>query len=78
MSALNGNKDIEPDKRVFSDEDWDVIAKYMVGNMYKFRENIIIPTNLGPVKIKTNEEKMVEAAFESCVFKSLVSCVMGK
>lgn len=31
----------------------------------------------GAVQIKTNEEKLVEAAFESCAFKSLMSCVLG-
>ncbi|XP_066144944.1 mitochondrial import inner membrane translocase subunit Tim22 isoform X2 [Euwallacea fornicatus] len=43
----------------------------------RYRENIIIPRNLGPVQIKTNEEKMVEAFFESCPFKVIMSCVAG-
>lgn len=42
-----------------------------------YRENIIIPKMYGAVQIKTNEEKLVEAAFESCAFKSLMSCVLG-
>lgn len=75
MSALNENKDEKLEK--LSENDWDVIAKYLVGNIYKYRENIIIPKDIGPIKIKTKEEKSVEAAFESCAFKSLMSCVMG-
>lgn len=78
MSNLNENKEMDTGKKIFSDEDWDKIAKYMVGNTYKYRENIIIPKNIGPIQIKSKEEKMVEAAFESCAFKSLMSCVMGK
>lgn len=29
-------------------------------------------------KIKTNEEKFVEAALESCFFKSFMACVLGE
>jgi hypothetical protein len=50
----------------------------MIGNNARYRENVIIPRMMGPVKIKTREEKMVEAAFESCAFKTIMSCVLGK
>ena len=66
-----------PDSRQLSSEQWSFLTQYFVGNNYRFRENIIIPKNLGPVQIKSNEEKMVEAFFESCPFKSFMSCVMG-
>ncbi|KAG7212198.1 hypothetical protein KM043_012538 [Ampulex compressa] len=46
-------------------------------NKNRFRDNIIIPRAAGPVKIKTNEEKMIESVMESCVFKSIMSCVLG-
>jgi len=69
----------EIDKRVFfTNEEWDRLAIYMIGNNTRYRENIIIPRMMGPVKIKTREEKMVEAAFESCAFKTVMSCVLGK
>jgi hypothetical protein len=69
----------ESDKRVFfTNEEWDRLALYMVGNNTRYRDNIIIPRMMGPVKIKTREEKMVEAAFDSCVFKTVMSCVLGK
>lgn len=65
-------------KREFTPEEWSYLTKYFVGNNYRFRENIIIPRNLGPVSIKTTEEKRVEAFFESCAFKVIMSCVAGK
>jgi hypothetical protein len=69
----------EGDKRVFfTNEEWDRLALYLIGNNTRYRENIIIPRMMGPVKIKTREEKMVEAAFESCAFKTVMSCVLGK
>uniref|UniRef100_U5EJS0 Mitochondrial import inner membrane translocase subunit TIM22 n=1 Tax=Corethrella appendiculata TaxID=1370023 RepID=U5EJS0_9DIPT len=65
-------------RRIFHDNpDLDSVAKHFIGNNYRFRENIIIPRTYGPVQIKTNEEKMMEAAFDSCAFKSLMSCVLG-
>ncbi|XP_073959451.1 mitochondrial import inner membrane translocase subunit Tim22-like [Choristoneura fumiferana] len=63
--------------RFHEKNDYDSLAKYLVGNNYRYRENIIIPPFLGPIVIKTNEEKMIEAAVESCPFKSLTSCVVG-
>jgi hypothetical protein len=69
----------ESDRRVFfTNEEWDRLALYMVGNNTRFRDNVIIPRMMGPVKIKTREEKMVEAAFDSCAFKTVMSCVLGK
>ncbi|KAG8235414.1 hypothetical protein J437_LFUL015870 [Ladona fulva] len=64
-------------KLKFTQEEWDNIGKYLVGNSQRFRENIIIPKSVGPVKIKTREEKLIEAGFDSCVFKSFMSCVLG-
>ncbi|XP_060533806.1 mitochondrial import inner membrane translocase subunit Tim22 [Cylas formicarius] len=66
-----------PQKRPFTPEEWSYLTSYFVGNNYRYRDNIIIPKNLGPVQIKTNEEKMVEAFFESCPFKVIMSCVVG-
>ncbi|XP_058818381.1 mitochondrial import inner membrane translocase subunit Tim22 [Topomyia yanbarensis] len=61
----------------FPNSELDEVAKHFIGNNHRFRENIIIPKMYGAVQIKTNEEKLVEAAFESCAFKSLMSCVLG-
>ncbi|KAL7729914.1 hypothetical protein ACLKA6_009227 [Drosophila palustris] len=55
----------------------DRMAMHFVGNMHRYRENIIIPKGNGPIKIKTNEEKLIETAVESCAFKSAMACVMG-
>jgi len=65
-------------KKVFLDDvELDKIAMFLVGNQNRFRENIIIPTLMGPVKIKTVEEKRIENVMESCAFKSIMSCVIG-
>ena len=49
----------------------------MSGTLSRYRENIIVPRNLGPVTLKSNEEKMIESAFESCTFKTILSSVAG-
>lgn len=63
--------------KMFGDPDLDRMAMEYVGNMQRYRENIIIPKSNGPVKIKTNEEKFIETAVESCGFKCTMACVMG-
>lgn len=45
---------------------------------FRYRDNIVIPNFMGPPKIKTNEEKMIESVVESCFFKSFMACVLGK
>jgi len=60
-----------------SSDEWDSVVKHLVGNNYRYRENMIIPRNLIPFEMKSKEQKMVEAAFESCAFKTVLSCVMG-
>ncbi|XP_055903518.1 mitochondrial import inner membrane translocase subunit Tim22 [Eupeodes corollae] len=61
----------------FENQELDEMAKHFVGNFQRFRENIIIPRNLGPVQIKSDQEKLVESTLESCGFKSVMACVMG-
>ncbi|XP_022211492.1 mitochondrial import inner membrane translocase subunit Tim22 [Drosophila obscura] len=63
--------------RLFDNADLDKLAIQFVGDMQRYRENIIIPRSMGPVKIKTNEEKLIETAVESCGFKCAMACVMG-
>ncbi|XP_017764114.1 PREDICTED: mitochondrial import inner membrane translocase subunit Tim22 [Eufriesea mexicana] len=60
-----------------SDVDLDNIALYFISTQQRFRENIIIPRTVGPVQSKTNEEKLIESAMESCIFKSIASCIIG-
>lgn len=67
-----------PRRYGFNPDEVTSLMKHFVGNNYRFRENIIIPRTVGPIQIKTPEEKRVEAIFESCAFKSLVASVMGK
>lgn len=44
----------------------------------RIRSNrMLVPMAFGGGAIKTREERMVEKAFESCAFKTVISCVMG-
>lgn len=64
-------------RSVMNEAEWEKITAYLVGTQQRFRENIIIPRTVGPVQIKTNEEKRIERVMESCAFKSLCSCCIG-
>lgn len=75
---MEGNITSAGTSRGFTPQEMDSMLKYFIGNNYRYRENIIIPRTVGPIQIKTPEEKRVEAAFESCIFKSFVASVMGK
>ncbi|XP_055695702.1 mitochondrial import inner membrane translocase subunit Tim22 [Lutzomyia longipalpis] len=70
-------KDAAPRNVFFENDDMDSMARHFIGNMQRYRENVVIPKNLGPVKILTNEEKMIQNAMDSCTFKSVMACVMG-
>ncbi|XP_066597480.1 mitochondrial import inner membrane translocase subunit Tim22 isoform X2 [Prorops nasuta] len=68
----------ESERRIFiNDVTLDKIAVQLISNQQRYRENIVIPRLVGPVVIKTNEEKTVERIMESCAFKSIMSCVLG-
>lgn len=41
------------------------------------RENLIVPRTFGGQPLKSENEVMVERFFESCGFKTTLSCVMG-
>ena len=40
-------------------------------------QRMIVPMAFGGGILKSREEKIVETAFESCAFKTVLSCVMG-
>jgi len=65
-------------KIYFTNEEFDQIAKYLLFSKDVKRDNVIIPRLLGQASMKTKDEVRVEAAFESCTFKSFMSCVIGK
>lgn len=66
------------ERRVFlNDPTLDKIAVHLIGNQARFRNNIIIPRGPIPIHIKTNQEKQIETIMESCLFKSVMSCVLG-
>uniref|UniRef100_A0A6M2CXX6 Mitochondrial import inner membrane translocase subunit TIM22 n=1 Tax=Rhipicephalus microplus TaxID=6941 RepID=A0A6M2CXX6_RHIMP len=49
----------------------------LIGPNKRVKENIVFPPGLFPHKIKTRDELRVEAVFESCAFKTGISCVLG-
>lgn len=65
-------------KPLFTPQEIDQIAKFLVLNQRRERENMIIPRSFTPTVIKSKEEKLVEATFESCPFKSVLSLVAGE
>lgn len=79
MSLLPPPIKREPPKPAvfFENQELDEMAKLFIGNFQRYRENIIIPRNMGPVQIKSDQEKLVESTLESCGFKSVMACVMG-
>jgi len=62
---------------VLNEQDFAKIQLALLSNDPKYRTSVVIPRTLGPVKIKTREEKLVEAGFDSCAFKAIMSCVLG-
>lgn len=77
-SSKSSSQSLEiSENRMGNDMDLDNIALYLIGTKERFRENIIIPRTVGPVQLKTNEEKLIESVMESCIFKSIASCVIG-
>ena len=71
--------DTNKDRKIsFTNEEFEKIAQNLIFTKEKYRENIVIPRLLGPVQVKTKEENAIETAFESCAFKSFMSCVIGK
>ncbi|XP_064460166.1 mitochondrial import inner membrane translocase subunit Tim22-like [Ornithodoros turicata] len=53
------------------------LTNLLIGPNKRVRENVIFPRGIFPHKIKTKDELRVEAAFESCAFKTVLSCVLG-
>uniref|UniRef100_A0A1B6MK95 Mitochondrial import inner membrane translocase subunit TIM22 n=1 Tax=Graphocephala atropunctata TaxID=36148 RepID=A0A1B6MK95_9HEMI len=76
---MENNSDSRPEQVTLFHNDpfLDNLARYFIGNNTRYRENIIIPRSMGPVHIKSREEKLIEAGFESCAFKTTMSCVAG-
>ncbi|CAK9798520.1 Mitochondrial import inner membrane translocase subunit Tim22 [Anthophora plagiata] len=65
------------EKKGITDTDLDYIAMYLTTSQQRFRENIIIPRTVGPIHLMSNEEKLIQRAMESCIMKTVSSCVMG-
>jgi len=56
----------------------DEIARFLVMNQRRPRDDYIQIRHFTPVNaFKSKEEKMMEAMFESCAFKAVLSCAAG-
>lgn len=81
MSISNPSKVMpqeESEKKIFmKDGDWEKIALYLVGNQQRFGDNIIIPRTVGPVRIKTIDEKRMDSITESCTVTCIYSSCIG-
>ncbi|CAG7659273.1 unnamed protein product [Allacma fusca] len=58
-------------------EDVQEILKSLSSKDVRLNHQFVIPRSWGPIIQKTKEEKLVEGVFESCAFKSVMSCVVG-
>ena len=52
--------DEKPVDGSFTPKEMSSLIRHLVGNNYRYREQIIIPRTLGPVQIKSIDEKRVE------------------
>ncbi|XP_076548439.1 mitochondrial import inner membrane translocase subunit Tim22 isoform X2 [Osmia lignaria lignaria] len=77
MNSSNSTSSEANGEKILTNNELDSIPLYLIGTQQRFRDNIIIPRTVGPVRFKTNEEKMIENVMESCTFKSIASCVIG-
>lgn len=55
----------------------EAVCEYMIEHPFRPGENVVLPSVLLPVAIKSWEEKTVQAVFESCPFKAILSGVAG-
>ncbi|CAG0892615.1 unnamed protein product [Cyprideis torosa] len=53
------------------------LARYLLEWNKRYRDNLVVPTMIGGMPFKTKEERMMEAALESCAFKTVMSTVIG-
>ncbi len=49
----------------------------LIGPNRRRSDKLLIPMTIGVQPLKTREELIVEKVFESCAFKTTLSCVMG-
>lgn len=57
---------------------YSLLLQYMVGD--KRQPRLLEPSSLGgiPSPTKSEEQKMIEKAMESCAFKAALACVGGE
>jgi len=58
-------------------EDVQEVLKTLSTRDIRMNQRFVVPKTWGQMADPTKEEKLIQAFFESCGFKSLMSCVLG-
>ena len=62
---------------VFTPAEFEQVSKYLIGSQIRPYPNVIVPQSNGPARVQPKEELMMVNVMESCVFKSVMSFVVG-
>ncbi|CAL1271378.1 unnamed protein product [Larinioides sclopetarius] len=57
--------------------DFDKLSLLLLNPSKRISDRIILPVSLAGHQFKSKDELRVEAAFESCTFKTITSCAVG-
>jgi len=75
---MAGSSDKENDYiKSLNSKDFDVVMKHLMGPTRQRTPKFVETWQLIAAQ-KPKEERLVQAVFESCAFKSALSCVAGK
>jgi len=66
-----------PPSKAFTHEEFTAVTKYLVGNNVRLFPRPFIPQSAGPARQQPREEVMMTNVTESCLFRSVMSFVVG-
>lgn len=75
MTSEQESKSEEP--RFFTLSEFEAVSKYLIGNNIRPYPNIYVPQSAGPARIQPREEIFMQNFMESCVFRGVMSFVVG-
>ena len=70
--------EIEQNKAVANDLLFTDMMSRIIGDKRKAKDHVIIPFTGIPQQPKTREELIIHGVMESCSFRTVLSCVLGK
>ncbi|KAH9426515.1 uncharacterized protein LOC113797202 [Dermatophagoides pteronyssinus] len=78
MSLNNNNNSSNGGQQQEPSISFSELRDALIGPERRYRENMLVPNGyLGAEPLKPDNQRMVENFFESCVFKTTLSCVAG-